>query len=146
SRWRRLSIHSPGSQAMASGQLSTVLRHIRKLAGPEKAGGMTDGELLERFAVRQDEAAFTALLQRHGPLVLGVCRRVLRNAHDAEDAFQAAFLVLVCKAGSIAKQESVGSWLYGVAYRIAVRARARKEKRRTHERRFGLLRAAGLQQ
>ncbi|HEV3258655.1 MAG TPA: sigma-70 family RNA polymerase sigma factor [Gemmataceae bacterium] len=126
---------------MASGQLSTVLRHIRRLAGPDKAGGTTDGELLERFCVRQDEAAFAALLQRHGPLVLGVCRRVLRNTHDAEDAFQAAFLVLVCKARSIAKQDSVGSWLYGVAYRIAVRAKAREDKRRAHERRFGALRA-----
>ena len=120
---------------MASGQLSSVLRHIRKLAGARAAGTLTDGQLLERFTLGQDEAAFEALLQRHGAMVLSVCGRILCNPHDAEDAFQATFLVLVCKAGAIAKRESAASWLYGVAQRIALRARARAERQRTHAKR-----------
>ena len=78
---------------------------------------MTDARLLESFVARRDEAAFAALVQRHGPMVLGTCRRVLRDPHDAEDAFQAAFLVLVRKADSIRRRELLGNWLYGVAYR-----------------------------
>jgi RNA polymerase sigma factor (sigma-70 family) len=89
---------------------------------------------LDRFIVLHDEAAFDALLERHGPLVLGVCRRILHDVHDADDAFQATLLVLVRKAASIAKRQSVGSWLYGVAYRIAVKARTRAHRRRAHER------------
>src|SRR5690349_2152081 len=118
--------------AMGSGQLSSVVRHIRKLAGGRAAGALTDGQLLERFLHGQDETAFETILQRHGPMVLGVCRRVLGNTHDAEDAFQATFLVLVCKASAIAKRDSAASWLYGVAQRIALRARARAERQRTH--------------
>jgi RNA polymerase sigma factor (sigma-70 family) len=117
---------------MGSGQRSGVLRYIRKLAGARAAGTLTDGQLLERFIFGQDEAAFEAILQRHGPMVLRVCQRVLGDVHDAEDAFQATFLVLVCKAGAIAKRDSAGSWLYGVAQRIALRARARAERQRTH--------------
>src|ERR1700687_97941 len=90
---------------------------------------LTDGQLLERFAAEHDPAAFEALVRRHGPMVLRVCQRVLSDAHDAEDAFQATFIVLVRKAGTIAKQTSVGSWVYKVAYRIALRARARKHRR-----------------
>jgi RNA polymerase sigma factor (sigma-70 family) len=116
---------------MGSGQLSSVMRHIRKLASMPGSRNQTDGQLLERFTVAQDEAAFETLLQRHGPMVLGVCRRLLPDPHDAEDAFQATFLVLLCKAGSIAKRESAGSWLHGVAYRIAVRAKTRAERQRT---------------
>src|SRR5262245_48679575 len=93
----------------------------------------TDKQLLDRFIARHEEAAFEALLQRHGPLVFGVCRRVLPCAQDAEDAFQATFLVLVRKAASIAKRQSVRSWLYGVAYRIAVKAKTRALQRSTHE-------------
>jgi RNA polymerase sigma factor (sigma-70 family) len=92
---------------------------------------LTDTQLLDRFISRHDEAAFAALLHRHGPLVLGVCRRVLRDAQDAEDAFQATFLVLVRNAASITKRQSVRSWLYGVAYRIAVKARKRSRRRDT---------------
>src|SRR4051812_45580896 len=98
---------------MASGQPSGLLRHIRQVVGPSCPGDATDRHLLERFAANQDEGAFETLVRRHGPLVLGVCRRVLNDAHDAEDAFQATFLVLARKAASIRKQEAVGSWLYG---------------------------------
>lgn len=118
---------------MANGHLQTVLQHIRRLAGVSRAAGLTDGRLLERFASCQDEAAFEALLERHGPMVLAVCRRVLHNLSDADDAFQATFLVLISKAGSIRKRESVSSWLHGVAYRTACRARARAARRHTRE-------------
>src|SRR5262249_12607774 len=96
--------------------------------------GLTDGQLLGRFIERRDEAAFAALVRRHGAMVWGVCRRVLGEHHDVEDAFQAAFLVLVRKAASIVPQEMVGNWLYGVAYQTALRARAARAKRRTRER------------
>src|SRR5205807_2694327 len=113
-----------GSRHMANGQLTCLLRHIRKVVGSAHAGEATDRHLLECFVTHRYEGAFEALVRRHGPLVLGVCRRVLNDTHDAEDAFQATFLVLARKAASIRKQEAVGSWLYGVAYRIAVKARA----------------------
>src|SRR5207248_425162 len=87
-----------------------------------------------RFATGHDEAALEVLLQRHGRLVLGVCRRILGDAHAAEDAFQATFLVLARKAASIRKFESISSWLYGVAYRLALRAKADVARRRAHER------------
>src|SRR5438046_2221611 len=82
--------------------------------------GPSDGQLLELFLTRRDEAAFDTLVRRHGPMILGVCRRVLKNSHDAEDAFQATFLVLVRKAATIHPRELVGHWLYGVAYRTAL--------------------------
>ncbi|MBY0522249.1 MAG: sigma-70 family RNA polymerase sigma factor [Gemmataceae bacterium] len=119
---------------MADGQLGLVLRHIRRLIGTEGApADGTDAQLLERFVATRDEAAFETLVQRYGALVLGVCRRVLRDEHATEDAFQATFVVLARKAASIRKQESIGSWLYGVAYRVAVRAKSSAQKRRTHE-------------
>jgi RNA polymerase sigma factor (sigma-70 family) len=89
----------------------------------------TDGQLLEGFVSRQDEAAFEAVVRRHGPMVLGVCRRVLRHLHDAEDAFQATFLVLARKAGSITSRERLANWLYGVAYHTALKARAVRARR-----------------
>src|SRR5712692_1766406 len=92
-----------------------------------------DDVLLERFTTRREEAAFAALVQRHGPLVLGVCRRVLQHEQDAEDAFQAVFCVLARKAGSIRKRAAVGAWLHGVAYRIARKARAGKGRQRVSE-------------
>ena len=107
---------------------------VRAAVDAGGATGATDGELLERFAAGRDEAAFAALLRRHGPMVLGVCRRILHDSHEAEDAFQATFLVLVRKAASIAKRQSVGSWLHGVAYRTAWKAKTRAHRRRACER------------
>jgi RNA polymerase sigma factor (sigma-70 family) len=96
--------------------------------------GLTDRQLLERFVRQRDEVAFAVLVQRHGPMVWGVCRRLLDHAQDAEDAFQATFVVLLRKAGSIAKPELLGNWLYGVACRIARKARAEAARRSHHER------------
>jgi RNA polymerase sigma factor (sigma-70 family) len=100
----------------------------------ESAGGLTDGQLLARFVATRDEPSFAALVRRHGPMVLGVCRRVLGNVQDAEDAFQATFFVLANKASSVARRESVGSWLYGVAYHTSLRAAATIAFRRKKER------------
>jgi RNA polymerase sigma factor (sigma-70 family) len=119
---------------MFGGQLAPVLRYVRKMAATNQDSGLTDGQLLERFVSRREEAAFEALLQRHGAMVLGVCQRILHHSQDAEDAFQATFLVLIRKADSIGKQESVSSWLHGVAYRTALKARAEAAKRWDHER------------
>jgi RNA polymerase sigma factor (sigma-70 family) len=99
-----------------------VLHHLRRLTGRPDAG-IADAQLLHRFVADRDEAAFELLLWRHGPMVRAVCLRVLRHAQDAEDAFQATFLALVRKAGSIDKREALGGWLYRVAYRVALRAR-----------------------
>jgi RNA polymerase sigma factor (sigma-70 family) len=118
---------------MANGQMNGVLRHLRRAALRHDGGGMTDGQLLERFLTAREEAAFEALVRRHGPMVLGVCRRVLVGLHDAEDAFQATFLVLVRKASSIVARETVGNWLYGVAFRTAQKARAAAARRRVKE-------------
>jgi RNA polymerase sigma factor (sigma-70 family) len=100
-------------------------------------GAQADAQLLESFLTQQDEAAFEGLLRRHGPMVLGVCRRVLRDPHAAEDAFQATFLVLVRKASTIRPLQMVGPWLYGVAYRTALKARAMTMKRRAREKHAG---------
>ncbi|HEY8503200.1 MAG TPA: RNA polymerase sigma factor [Gemmataceae bacterium] len=115
-------------------RVDEVLRHLCRQAGAAD-GPSTDGLLLERYLLRRDEPAFEALLRRLGPMVLGVCRRVLGDAHDAEDAFQATFLVLVRRAGSIRPREMVGRWLYGVAYRTALKARTADLRRRRRERR-----------
>jgi RNA polymerase sigma-70 factor (ECF subfamily) len=114
-----------------SGELAhPVLRFIRKITASDSVSGTADAHLLSRFVVEQDQAAFAALVQRHGPMVWGVCRRVLHDAHEAEDAFQATFLVLARKARSLGKPESLGSWLYGVAYRTALHAKAEAARRR----------------
>jgi RNA polymerase sigma factor (sigma-70 family) len=120
----------PEGWDMASNYPNGILGHLRRLAGSRQSDHLSDGRLLERFALGRDETAFAALLERHGPMVLGVCRRLLRNAADADDAFQATFLVLVSRAGTVARRDSVGSWLYGVAYRTACRARERDARRR----------------
>jgi RNA polymerase sigma factor (sigma-70 family) len=102
--------------------------------GVDSASAPSDTELLGRFAAFRDESAFAQLVRRHAPLVWGVCRRVLRNEQDAEDAFQAAFVVLAGKAGVIRKPELLGNWLYGVASRVARKARARVVRREQQER------------
>jgi serpin B len=107
---------------------------LRRSARPPDVGGPTDGQFLERFALHSDEAAFEALVQRHAPMVWNVCRRVLGNPADADDAFQATFLVLVRKAGSIAHRDSAASWLHAVAFHIALNARSAAARRRLHER------------
>jgi RNA polymerase sigma factor (sigma-70 family) len=117
---------------MATGHLSGIVRHLRRTALLQDGGGMTDGQLLEFFLTRRDEAAVEALLRRHGPMVLGVCRRVLRNPHDAEDAFQATFLIFVRKATTIRKREAVARWLRRTAFRAALEANA--ARRRSRER------------
>jgi RNA polymerase sigma factor (sigma-70 family) len=118
---------------MAGGHLSAVMSYLHRVAAPSSGADASDGQLLRRFADQRDEAAFAALVQRHGPMVLGVCRRVLRNTHEAEDAFQATFLVLVRKKNAIARPELLGNWLFGVAYRTALEARRRQLRRRAHE-------------
>src|SRR4051812_1317442 len=109
---------------MATGPISHVIQELRADALRREGGAGTDAQLLERFLARREEAALAALVRRHGPMVWGVCRRVLRHAHDAEDAFQATFLVLVQKAASIRARELLANWLYGVAYHTARRARS----------------------
>jgi RNA polymerase sigma factor (sigma-70 family) len=113
---------------MNSRPLFTLLQRLRRSADPA-GGGLSDAELLLRFVRQRDETAFELLVWRHGPMVLGVCRRVLRDAHGAEDAFQATFLALVRKAGSIARGGAVAPWLYRVAFRVALRARAAAAQR-----------------
>jgi RNA polymerase sigma factor (sigma-70 family) len=119
---------------MGTDQPPDMIRHLRRAALARDGGGLTDAQLLECFITDRDAAAFEALVRRHGRMVLGVCRRVLRHAQDAEDAFQAAFLVLVRKAAAIGQRELLGNWLYGVAYRTALDARATAARRRARER------------
>jgi RNA polymerase sigma factor (sigma-70 family) len=118
---------------MADQHLRTVLHHLHRRAEARAAGALPDGELLDRFAAHGDQAAFTALVERHGPMVLGLCRRVLGDAHDAEDACQAAFLVLARKAASIRKKDTLASWLHGVAYHVASNLRRGRARRRAHQ-------------
>jgi RNA polymerase sigma factor (sigma-70 family) len=126
---------------MAVGPALTLLRDIHTLFDSGTANGLTDRQLLERFASRGDaaaEAAFEVLVLRHGPMVLRVCRNTLADPHDAQDAFQATFLILVKRCRSIRRLESVGSWLFGVAMRVAARARVDAARRRAAERRGAL--------
>ncbi|MCI0459079.1 MAG: sigma-70 family RNA polymerase sigma factor, partial [Gemmataceae bacterium] len=120
---------------MSRGQLGRAIGRLCGLVGMRPTGDNTDRQLLDRFTEQGDERAFESLLARHGPAVLGVCRRVLGEGQDADDAFQATFLVLVLKARSIRKKDSVSSWLYAVARRVAIRARADSARRRAlHDR------------
>jgi RNA polymerase sigma factor (sigma-70 family) len=117
---------------MATNQMSGFIQRLRSVL--RDGAGPTDGQLLGDYLSRRDEAAVAALVRRHGPMVWGVCRRVLRNHHDAEDAFQTTFLVLVRKAASIASRELLANWLYGVAHQTALKARATAAKRKGRER------------
>jgi RNA polymerase sigma factor (sigma-70 family) len=121
-------------QAMTSRPVLPALEHLCQVVCPTSASGVSDAELLDRFLSRRDETAFELLVWRHGPLVLGVCGRILKRTADIEDAFQATFLMLVRKAHQIGKRGSVGSWLYKVAYRISLRTQCRSEKRHQRER------------
>jgi RNA polymerase sigma factor (sigma-70 family) len=125
--------------SMANGQFGGVLRQLRRAAFLETGPEPTDGQMLERFLRCHDGDAFAALVSRHGPMVLGVCRRLLRNEADAEDAFQATFLVLVKKAAAVSPRERVGSWLHGVAYRTALKARTMAARRRVKEHECGAM-------
>jgi RNA polymerase sigma factor (sigma-70 family) len=119
---------------MPTARLGAVLRHIGDLAADQKGNEPGDGELLHAFLTRKDQPSFEALLRRHGPMVLRVCRRALGQEQDAEDAFQATFLVLARQAGSIRQRQSLAGWLHGVAYRMARNARRAAARRRKNER------------
>jgi RNA polymerase sigma factor (sigma-70 family) len=110
-----------------------VLDHLDRLFHQGTVAGLTERALLQRYVLDRDEVAFAALVARHGPMVLGVCRRILRDERNVEDAFQATFLVLVRRAGAIRDGDLVGRWLHGVAHRVAVRARAQSARRFVHE-------------
>jgi RNA polymerase sigma factor (sigma-70 family) len=118
---------------MANGQLGSVLRYIRQLVGTGAAGDRSDGQLLDAFASNRDAAALDTLVHRYASLVWGVCRRVLRDEHDAEDVFQGTFLVLVRRAAALDRRGSLANWLYTVAYHLALRARMQAVRRRAQE-------------
>jgi DNA-directed RNA polymerase specialized sigma24 family protein len=119
---------------MKTTALGNLARHLRRVALSQECAGLRDEQLLEAFLAHRDETAFEALVRRHGPMVLGLCRRVLHDRHDAEDAFQATFIVLIRKAAGIAKRELLANWLYGVAQRTALHLRKTAARRRPKER------------
>ena len=128
---------------MAGASSRAVSRHLNTLFQCGAAGQISDAELLEQFVASRDlaaEAAFAALVERHGVMVLGVCRRVLGNRDEADDAFQATFLVLARKASAIARREQLASWLYGVARHVALDARNRAGRQKAREKRWGAMR------
>lgn len=118
------------------GQLrNDLIPYLRRVTGGTESGACDDADLLRRFAAERDQAAFATLVRRHGPMVFGVCQRLLRHSHDAEDAFQATFLVLARRAGAVGRPELLGNWLYGVATRTALEARNRRARRQLLEQR-----------
>jgi len=119
--------------ATAAARMNRLIQHIRAGLPDPRETEQTDGQLLERYIARREEAAFAALVQRHAPMVWGVCRRVVPGHQEAEDAFQATFLVLVRKAASVVPRQMVGNWLYGVAYQTAIKARAMAARRHARE-------------
>jgi RNA polymerase sigma factor (sigma-70 family) len=132
---------------MATNQLRRVLQTLSRADRYPEVAGRTDGQLLESYVRSREEAAFAALVRRHGPMVWGVCRRLLHNHHDAEDAFQATFLVLVRKAASVVPTDKVANWLYGVARQTAMYARATAAKREAREKQVTAMpEAAAVQQ
>ena len=130
---------------MAARTSSAVIREFRVLFSAGALGGVSDAELLDRFLAARDEAAFAAIVERHGPMVLGVCRRVLHDGHDAEDAFQATFLVLARRAAAVEPKGRLADWLYGVARRVALKARAGSLRRRARERLVAVLPEPGAE-
>lgn len=120
---------------MTSAQAGLVLQYLRRIASRRHAAELPDVQLLARFTTQRDEAAFAALVRRHGPMVLNVCRSVLHHEQDAEDSFQATFLVLARKAGSLRQPEALAGWLFEVAYHVALKAHAAATQRRAQERR-----------
>jgi len=118
---------------MGVGQNGAVLRQVDRLFGSGTVAGLSEDQLIDRFVRRRDESAFEAIVARHGPMVLGVCRRALPDPNDADDAFQATFLVLVKKAGTLRDRALLGSWLHGVAHRVAARSRSKAARRRAVE-------------
>jgi RNA polymerase sigma factor (sigma-70 family) len=119
---------------MANASLSSFLENIQPRQQLPLSRVFTDAQLLKCYLTEQDESAFELLMERHGPIVYSVCRRILHDAQDAEDACQATFLILARKAASIGKHESVSGWLYMVAYRIALRSKTRNMRRSQRER------------
>jgi RNA polymerase sigma factor (sigma-70 family) len=119
---------------MPTMHVGSGIKALGRLFATGTATAATEAELLERFVSQGDPAAFEVLLQRHGPMVLRVCGRILDDPNDVDDAFQATFLILVKKAASIRERTVLGTWLYGVARRVAVRARVNARRRNSHER------------
>ena len=132
SRILRVMEHTEGTRLMVHGRAGSALRQVASVLDDGTLTGLPDGEVLERFVVGHDQTAFEALIARHGPMVLSVCRQFLHDPDDAADAFQSVFLVLVRKARLIRVDGSLGPWLHAVAHRVAARARA--NRRRTHSR------------
>src|SRR5215813_2535384 len=118
---------------MTSMCLGQVVRQWRGLLVTRENAALTDADLWECYVRQRDEPALETLVRRHGPMVLGVCRRILRNEQDAEDAFQATFLVLVRRAASLRSPSTIANWLHGVAYRTALEARKAAARRRARE-------------
>src|SRR6516162_1507942 len=131
---------------MATKQLNRVIDTLRSAALPQEGPGLSDGQLLESYVRSREEGAFAALVHRHGPMVWGVCRRVLDSHQDAEDAFQATFLVLVRKAGAVTPREMVANWLHGVAHQTALKARANTARRRGREKQVTAMPEPALEQ
>src|SRR5438552_2997654 len=123
---------------MAVRQLARVVQHLHRATYHDEAS-LTDGRLLDQFIEHHSESAFAALVQRHGPMVWGVCRRIVAHHQDAEDAFQATFLVLARKATSIWPRQMVASWLFGVAHRTALKARTMACKRHRREKQVTIM-------
>src|SRR5262249_59765597 len=119
---------------MSTRRWGGLVRQLHRTVAQHDRGGRTDGQLLEAFRARRDEAAFEALVRRHGPMVLGVCRRVLRGGPDVDDAFQATFLILFRRSHALNRGGSIANWLYTVAYHAALRARTTAARRQRQER------------